>query len=81
VTYADGEVRTAQPRVEVELGQPVVLRVTSDVREQIHVHGYDLVLDLVPGVPAELAFPADKPGGYEVELHEAGRPLLQLRVA
>jgi heme/copper-type cytochrome/quinol oxidase subunit 2 len=49
--------------------------------EEIHVHGYDLYADLVPGQTAQLAFTADLPGSYEVELHKAGRPLFQLRVA
>ena len=81
VTYAGGEVTGVDPRVEVPLGEQVLLRVTSDVAEQIHVHGYDLYVDLVPGTPGEVAFTADKPGAYAVELHEAGRPLFQLRVA
>ena len=81
VRYAGGEVTGVDARVEVDKGEPVVLRVTSDVAEQIHVHGYDVFLDLVPGVPAETTFTADLPGAYEVELHDAGRPLFQLRVA
>lgn len=81
VTYAGGEVTGADARVDVELGEQVVLRFTSDVAEEIHVHGYDLYTDLLPGTPAEIAFTADIPGSFEVELHGAGRPLYQLRVA
>jgi heme/copper-type cytochrome/quinol oxidase subunit 2 len=81
VTFAGGKITGVEPRVAVKVGEQVVLRVTSDVVEEIHVHGYDLYADLVPGQPAQLAFKADLPGSYEVELHEAGRPLFQLRVA
>jgi heme/copper-type cytochrome/quinol oxidase subunit 2 len=81
VTLAGGQVSGVEPRVEVAAGSQVVLRVTSDIAEEIHVHGYDLYADLVPGSPAQLAFKADLPGAYEVELHQAGRPLFQLRVA
>ncbi len=81
VTYAGGEVTGVDARVNVTLGERVVLRFTSDVAEEIHVHGYDLYTDLVPGTPAEIAFTADIPGSFEVELHQAGRPLYQLRVA
>lgn len=81
VTYAGGEVTGVESRVSVKLGEKVVLRFTSDVAEEIHVHGYDLYTDLAPGAPAEIAFTADIPGSFEVELHEAGRPLYQLRVA
>lgn len=80
-TYAGGEVTTAQPRVELSLGEEVVLRVTSDVDEEIHVHGYDLYEDIPAGGTGEVSFTADLPGAYEVELQQAGRPLVQLRVA
>lgn len=81
VTYAGGEVTGVEQRVPVKLGDPVVLRFTSDVPEEIHVHGYDLYADLAPGTPAEISFTADIPGTFEVELHKAARPLFQLRVA
>lgn len=81
VVLADGEVSGVEGRVEVTLGEQVVLRITSDVVEEVHVHGYDLYADLAPGQTAQLAFKADLPGSYEVELHDAGRPLFQLRVA
>jgi hypothetical protein len=81
VTYAGGQVTGVEPRVPVTLGEQVVLRFTSDVVEEIHVHGYDLYADLVPGQTEEIAFTADIAGSFEVELHEAGRPLFQLRVA
>ena len=80
-SYAGGEVSGVEQRIAVELGEKLVLRFTSDVAEEIHVHGYDLYADLVPGTPAEITFVADIPGSFEVELHEAGRPLYQLRVA
>lgn len=81
VTLAGGEVSGVEGRVEVRKGEQVVLRITADIVEEIHVHGYDLYADLVPGQTAQLAFTADLPGSYEVELHQAGRPLFSLRVA
>ena len=81
VTFAGGEVSGVEGRVDVKKGEQLVLRITSDVAEEIHVHGYDLYADLVPGQTAQLAFKADLPGSYEVELHDAGRPLFQLRVS
>ena len=79
--YTGGQVTGVDQRVPVPLGGTVVLRVTSDVAEEIHVHGYDVVFDLAPGVTAERTFTADQPGSWEVELHDAGRPLFQMRVA
>lgn len=81
VTYQGGQVTGVEPRVPVALGEQVVLRVTSDVEEEIHVHGYDLYADIPAGGTGEVAFSADLAGSWEVELHEAGRPLFQLRVS
>ena len=81
VTYRGGEVSGVEPRVPVSLGEKVVLRVTSDVAEEIHVHGYDLYADIPAGGTGEVAFTADLAGAWEIELHEAGRPMFQLRVS
>ena len=67
-------------RVEVPLGETIVLRVTSDVAEEVHVHGYDLKLDLEPNVTGELVFVAAIPGVFEVELENARLPVLDLEV-
>jgi heme/copper-type cytochrome/quinol oxidase subunit 2 len=67
-------------RVAVPAGGQVTLAVTSDVADEVHVHGYDLTAELVPGEPEELAFTATIPGIFEVELHDAGTVLLSLQV-
>ena len=80
VTLADGRVSGDPGRVPVDAGEQVTLAITSDVADEVHVHGYDVTADLVPGQPAELTFPATIPGVFEVELHEAGTVLLTLQV-
>lgn len=67
-------------QVAVPLGNTVRLFVTADADDAVHVHGYELTLDLAAGVPAELTFVADVPGIFEVELHGDGQPLCELRV-
>ena len=67
-------------QVAVPMGNTVRLIVTADVADEVHVHGYELTLDLAAGVPAELTFVADVPGIFEVELHEGGQLLCELRV-
>ena len=64
----------------VPAGEQVTLVLTSDVADQVHVHGYDLTAELVPGQPSEIAFAATIPGVFEVELHDAGTVLLSLQV-
>jgi heme/copper-type cytochrome/quinol oxidase subunit 2 len=66
--------------VRVERGERVRLVVSADVADEVHVHGYDLIADVAPGSPAEIAFRADAPGVFEVELEAAGLLLVQLQV-
>ena len=52
----------------------VVITVTSDVADEVHVHGYDLMADVAPGAPATIRFTADAPGRFEIELEDTRRP-------
>jgi heme/copper-type cytochrome/quinol oxidase subunit 2 len=79
VTYANGRI-TGGGRIPVELGSPVTLQVTSDVADEVHVHGYDLMTDVAPDTPATVTFDATIPGVFEVELEDLGRELLTLQV-
>jgi hypothetical protein len=80
VQVAGGKVTGDTGRVPVPVGEHVTLTITSDVADEVHVHGYDLATALTPGTPAELTFDATIPGVFEVELHEAGTVLLSLQV-
>jgi hypothetical protein len=80
VQVAGGQVSGDTGRVPVASGTHVTLAITSDVADEVHLHGYDLEAELAPGEPAELTFDATIPGVFEVELHEAGTVLLSLQV-
>ena len=80
VEVTGGRVSGDTGRVPVAADDHVTLVITSDVADEVHVHGYDLETALSPGRPAELAFDATIPGVFEVELHEAGTLLLSLQV-
>ncbi len=79
-SFLDGEILIKDRRFEVERGSSVLITFESDQPEHIHLHGYDLLVDLVPGQPAELAFVADSPGSFEVELEDSRRFLFELLV-
>ena len=68
-------VREAQPvggvrRVTVARGRRVILEVTSDVADHVHLHGYDVIRDVGPGQPARLPFRATIAGTVEAELED-----------
>jgi len=80
VTVRGGQVRGPR-EFEVSRGQQVHMVIDADVADEVHVHGYDLMVDVRPGRPAELTFEATAPGVFEVELEDAGLLLFQLKVS
>lgn len=81
LTVQGGQVAGDTGRVEVPLGTPVTINVTSDVADELHVHGYDKEAQIPAGDTGSVSFTADIPGVFEVELHESGKQLLQLQVS
>jgi hypothetical protein len=80
VHIVDGEVHTDADRVEVASGAAVRLVVTSDVDDELHVHGADETAPVVADVPTTLEFAISEPGVFEVETHDSGLLLVQLLV-
>jgi hypothetical protein len=81
VTVADGSVTGGADRHRVGLGEVVAFTVSSDMTDEIHVHGYDLYGDVEAGDTATVEFTADIPGVFEIELEEAGLKLAELEVS
>jgi len=67
-------------RATVSKNDRVVLTVRSDVSDEVHVHGYNLMKDVAPGAPAMIAFKATIPGRFEAELESRGLQIAELTV-
>jgi hypothetical protein len=78
ITVRDGRPVGGIRQVTVARGRRVVLIVTSDVADHIHLHGYDVSRDVVPGKPTRLTFRATIVGTVEVELEDRGVPLARV---
>lgn len=81
VDAVDGAPVDGVRRVEVDLGSVVALMVASDIAEEVHVHGYDILRAVSDGHPAHFAFTAEIPGVFEVEFEGSGRLLLLLEIS
>jgi hypothetical protein len=79
VTVRGGSVEGAS-RQRATLNQPVTIRVTSDVADQVHVHGYDKFFDVAAGRTGEVTFVANIPGVFEVEFERSHKVLFTLEV-
>jgi hypothetical protein len=75
-----GEPKGGIARDSVARGRIVVITVTSDVADEVHVHGYDLMADVAPAAPATIRFTADAPGRFEIELENTGVQIAELEV-
>jgi hypothetical protein len=67
-------------RKSVDQGERVVVIVTSDVSDHVHVHGYDLFADVAPGTRARIAFRARIPGRFVIELEDRHAQIAELTV-
>lgn len=57
--------------VKVNQGDLVKISLVADEEEEFHVHGYDLSVDLEPGISVVLAFLAKDSGRFMFELEES----------
>jgi hypothetical protein len=67
-------------RPTVDQGDKVVLVVRTDSGEAVHLHGYNIEKEIVPGKPVRLPFTANIAGRFEVELHPTDTLLAVIEV-
>jgi heme/copper-type cytochrome/quinol oxidase subunit 2 len=62
-------------------GYPVIVQLSGvDSPDQLHLHGYELRTEVLPGQTARLNFTAKHSGVFELELHKLRLPIAQLEV-
>ncbi|HEU0055756.1 MAG TPA: hypothetical protein VFQ08_00745 [Gaiella sp.] len=67
-------------RPTVDKGDKVVLVVRTDSGEAVHLHGYNIEKDVVPGKAVRMPFTANIAGRFEVELHPTDALLAVIEV-
>ena len=73
--------RISEPAVlKVHQGDDVKFRITSDVADEFHLHGYNLQVPVSPDRSAVLQFTAKLTGRFTYELHKSGLELGALEV-
>jgi PBP1b-binding outer membrane lipoprotein LpoB len=80
ITYAGGKVSGVSAVVKVKQNSTVALTVTSDVADEVHLHGYDKMADVTKGGTVTIVFKATLPGKWEVELEKLKHRLVFLQV-
>jgi hypothetical protein len=80
ITVEGGKPAGGIETIEVNKGDQIRFAVTSDVADEIHVHGYDLMKDVEAGGKVSFSFPAKIDGEFEVELENRAEQIANLVV-
>ena len=80
VVVVNGSPQGGIVRQTVKKDDQVVLVVTSDVADEIHLHGYDKAKDVAAGGTVRLPFKATIPGRFEAELESRGVQIAEITV-
>lgn len=80
VEVAGGKPVDGVQRHRVDPRDTVTIIVTGDTTDELHIHGYDLVVPFAPGQPGSTTFEANIPGIFEVETHHHGDLVMELQV-
>jgi hypothetical protein len=80
VLVKDGKPVGGIQRARVRKGQTVAIVVHSDVADEVHVHGYDLMKDVPAGGTVRIAFPATIAGEFEAEFESRKLQIVEFTV-
>ena len=80
IVVKNGEPVGGVKDLEYSAGERVRFTVDSDVADEVHVHGYDLMKDVPAGGSVSFSFPAEIEGIFEVELEGRKEQIAELRV-
>jgi hypothetical protein len=69
LTIEHGKVNIQDKTIRVAQGDVVELRWSSDVKQTLHLHGYDIEAEVRPGSPIVMRFGAFATGRFPVEIH------------
>jgi hypothetical protein len=81
ITIRGGKPVGGVKKLDYKKGDQVKFIATSDVADEIHVHGYDLMKDIPAGSSVRFSFPASIEGVFEIELEGRKQQIAQLKVS
>src|SRR3954452_5391704 len=80
IVIENGEPAGGITDITVNEGERVRFRVDSDVSDEVHMHGYDIMKDVKAGGSVTFDFPATIEGIFEAELENRKEQILELTV-
>ncbi|MBN3455526.1 hypothetical protein JNN96_16025 [Mycobacterium sp. DSM 3803] len=81
VTIKGGEVTPTNAQLQGKVKDPIVVRVNSDVADELHVHSVpEHTFKIEPKAGQQFQFTVDVPGTVDVELHQLNRTVASIQV-
>ena len=81
VTIKGGEVTPTNEQLQTSVGVPIILRINSDAKDQLHVHSNpEHTFTVEPKSGQSFQFTVEVPGRVDVELHELSRTIATIAV-
>lgn len=81
VAIQGGNVTPTNAELQGKVGEPIILNVTSDVADELHVHSVPDHTFAVEAKPNQrFQFTVDVPGKVEIELHDLNRVVASVQV-
>lgn len=80
IVVENGQPRGGPSEITVTKGEEIRIDVSSDIEEQLHLHGYDVAKPIAAGGKAEFRVPATLEGVFELELENSAVPLAEISV-
>jgi hypothetical protein len=80
IVIRNGEPVGGIKQLEYSAGEEIRFEVSSDVADEVHVHGYDLMQDVPAGGTVSFDFPAEIEGIFEAELEGRKEQIAEIRV-
>ena len=81
ITIAHGQVTPVNATLQATVRQPITLRVTSDVTDELHVHSVpDHKFEVAAAPNQTFQFSVDVPGSVDIELHHLDRTVATVHV-
>ncbi len=66
--------------MKINQGDEVHITIISNMDDELHLHGYDLEVELSADQPANLTLTANLSGRFEGELHSAQKTIFVVEV-
>ncbi len=80
IVIRNGEPVGGVKQLEYSAGDEIRFEVESDVADEVHVHGYDLMEDVPAGGTVSFDFPAEIEGIFEAELEGRKEQIAEITV-